>query len=331
DLARADIIRGVFARGHFNWAFRPVRSSWICKIRAACGNDKAEPWQEGRNGAPNRVLFRLFEPLDLSRLPRRAAAGGRARRGDRLEANPGRRRVQHGQPDSLRKPQQAQSTQGLLHAEGSRRLGEALRTQDRLPADRLPGEQREVHARRVRGARRGQAGALRDGGVRGVLERRPRHLEGGRARRHRRQGRARASTLLLLHRIRLVQGKAAREHRRADQARRFRQPDDVRRRLDVLRQRSPAAGARGAGGGMSRNADTDFWAKANAHLVRYGGAFSPVIAESAHGNWFTDADGRRILDFTSGQMSAILGHSHPEIVAVAQRYIGELDHLYSTI
>lgn len=82
---------------------------------------------------------------------------------------------------------------------------------------------------------------------------------------------------------------------------------------------------------MSRNADPAFWAKANAHLVRYGGAFSPVIAESAAGNWFTDADGRRILDFTSGQMSAILGHSHPEIVSVARHYIGELDHLYSTI
>lgn len=82
---------------------------------------------------------------------------------------------------------------------------------------------------------------------------------------------------------------------------------------------------------MSRNDDPDFWAKANAHLVRYGGAFSAVIAESAAGNWFTDADGRRILDFTSGQMSAILGHSHPEIVAVARHHIGELDHLYSTI
>ena len=82
---------------------------------------------------------------------------------------------------------------------------------------------------------------------------------------------------------------------------------------------------------MSRNADPDFWAKANAHLVRYGGAFAPVIAESAAGNHFTDADGRRILDFTSGQMSAILGHSHAEIVAVARRYIGELDHLYSTV
>jgi 2,2-dialkylglycine decarboxylase (pyruvate) len=82
---------------------------------------------------------------------------------------------------------------------------------------------------------------------------------------------------------------------------------------------------------MSKNADTEFWAKARAHLVRYGGTFAPVIAESAQGNWFTDADGRRILDFTSGQMSAILGHSHPEIVAVARQYVGELDHLYSSV
>ena len=82
---------------------------------------------------------------------------------------------------------------------------------------------------------------------------------------------------------------------------------------------------------MSRNDDPDFWARARAHLVRYGGAFAPIIAESASGNWFTDADGRRILDFTSGQMSAILGHSHPEVVAVARHYIGELDHLYSSV
>ena len=82
---------------------------------------------------------------------------------------------------------------------------------------------------------------------------------------------------------------------------------------------------------MSGNTDPDFWAKAHAHLVRYGGAFTPLIAERANGNFFTDADGRQILDFTSGQMSAILGHSHPEIVDVARRWIGELDHLYSTI
>jgi 2,2-dialkylglycine decarboxylase (pyruvate) len=82
---------------------------------------------------------------------------------------------------------------------------------------------------------------------------------------------------------------------------------------------------------MSANDDPDFWQKARAHLVRYGGAFAPVIAESAQGNWFTDADGKRILDFTSGQMSAIIGHSHPEIVAVVNDSMGKLAHLYSTV
>jgi 2,2-dialkylglycine decarboxylase (pyruvate) len=82
---------------------------------------------------------------------------------------------------------------------------------------------------------------------------------------------------------------------------------------------------------MSANDDPEFWGKARAHLVRYGGTFTPVIAESADGNWFTDADGSRILDFTSGQMSAILGHSHPEIVDVVQQGIAKLDHLYSSV
>ena len=31
---------------------------------------------------------------------------------------------------------------------------------------------------------------------------------------------------------------------------------------------------------MSGNIDPAFWAKANAHLVRYGGAVAPVIAET---------------------------------------------------
>jgi 2,2-dialkylglycine decarboxylase (pyruvate) len=35
---------------------------------------------------------------------------------------------------------------------------------------------------------------------------------------------------------------------------------------------------------MTGNSDPEFWAKARAHLVRYGGAFSPLIAESAAGN-----------------------------------------------
>jgi 2,2-dialkylglycine decarboxylase (pyruvate) len=79
------------------------------------------------------------------------------------------------------------------------------------------------------------------------------------------------------------------------------------------------------------NADSAFWEKARAHLVRYGGEFAPIIATRAQGSFMWDADGRRILDFCSGQMSAIVGHSHPEIVEVVRRFIGELDHLYSTV
>ena len=75
------------------------------------------------------------------------------------------------------------------------------------------------------------------------------------------------------------------------------------------------------------NADAAFWEKARAHLVRYGGEFAPFIAERAQGSYMWDAQGRRILDFCSGQMSAIIGHSHPEIVEVVRHSIGELDHL----
>jgi len=80
---------------------------------------------------------------------------------------------------------------------------------------------------------------------------------------------------------------------------------------------------------MTRNADADFWDRARRHLVRYGGVFAPLIIERAAGSFVYDADGRKILDFTSGQMSAILGHGHPEIAAVAAQHAGHLDHLFS--
>jgi 2,2-dialkylglycine decarboxylase (pyruvate) len=80
---------------------------------------------------------------------------------------------------------------------------------------------------------------------------------------------------------------------------------------------------------MSLNTAPDFWHRARRHLVRYGGSFEPLIIERAEGRFVYDADGRAILDFTSGQMSAVLGHCHPEIVAVVGEYIGKLDHLFS--
>ena len=66
-----------------------------------------------------------------------------------------------------------------------------------------------------------------------------------------------------------------------------------------------------AGSGDVGRADLE---RADRHLVRYGATLSPFIAERAAGAFVEDASGRRVLDFTSGQMSAILGHSHPEIV-----------------
>ncbi|MEV4969859.1 aspartate aminotransferase family protein [Streptomyces scopuliridis] len=72
-----------------------------------------------------------------------------------------------------------------------------------------------------------------------------------------------------------------------------------------------------------------FWADAERHLVRYGGEFTREIIDRAAGSFLYTADGRKVLDFTSGQMSAILGHSHPEIVATVQRQVATLDHLYS--
>ena len=82
---------------------------------------------------------------------------------------------------------------------------------------------------------------------------------------------------------------------------------------------------------MTAQADEAFWERARRHLIRYGGAFSPVVARRAEGSFVIDTSGRRILDLASGQMSSILGHSHPEIVAAVREGIGELDHLYSTI
>ncbi len=73
----------------------------------------------------------------------------------------------------------------------------------------------------------------------------------------------------------------------------------------------------------------DFWAAADRHLVRYGAIFTPSIITRAEGSYVYDDTGRAILDFTSGQMSAVLGHAHPDIVATVTEAMGSLDHLFS--
>lgn len=75
--------------------------------------------------------------------------------------------------------------------------------------------------------------------------------------------------------------------------------------------------------------DEESFQRAARHMMRYGATWSPFVAERAAGAFIEDGAGRRVLDFTSGQMSSILGHSHPEIVAVVTEMIGRLDHLFS--
>jgi 2,2-dialkylglycine decarboxylase (pyruvate) len=83
---------------------------------------------------------------------------------------------------------------------------------------------------------------------------------------------------------------------------------------------------------MTENSDAALWKKADRHLLRYmgvGGNFTTFVPERAEGSWLYDASGRKVLDFTSGQMSSVLGHAHPELVQAVHEAAGRLDHLFS--
>jgi 4-aminobutyrate aminotransferase-like enzyme len=67
--------------------------------------------------------------------------------------------------------------------------------------------------------------------------------------------------------------------------------------------------------------------KAQTSLIRYGGftVFLPVV--HCQGLYLYTANGRNILDFTSGHFSTVLGHGHPEIVETIAKHAAKLDHL----
>jgi 2,2-dialkylglycine decarboxylase (pyruvate) len=71
--------------------------------------------------------------------------------------------------------------------------------------------------------------------------------------------------------------------------------------------------------------------RANRHLLYFGSEFVKFVPVRAEGTWLYDKEGKRMLDFTSGQMSSVLGHSHPEIVATIQDASSKLDHLFSAM
>ena len=65
------------------------------------------------------------------------------------------------------------------------------------------------------------------------------------------------------------------------------------------------------------------------NLIRYGGDVYPEIVDKAQGCYVWDSTGKKILDFTSGQMCATVGHNHPNIVAAIRKSCDTALHLFS--
>ncbi|PHH66532.1 hypothetical protein CDD81_7007 [Ophiocordyceps australis] len=75
--------------------------------------------------------------------------------------------------------------------------------------------------------------------------------------------------------------------------------------------------------------ETELWEKADKHILSYGTAFHKDMITGARGVYLYSASGRRILDWTSGQMSCLLGHGNQEVVEVIESHARDLDHLFS--
>jgi len=75
--------------------------------------------------------------------------------------------------------------------------------------------------------------------------------------------------------------------------------------------------------------DPELRQAAKDHLIRYGGDTFPTLFRSASGTTVRDDEGREILDFTSGQMCATIGHNHPAIVRAIEESCRTAIHLFS--
>jgi 2,2-dialkylglycine decarboxylase (pyruvate) len=64
-------------------------------------------------------------------------------------------------------------------------------------------------------------------------------------------------------------------------------------------------------------------------LIRYAGGFAPFVVARAAGAWVETADGRRVLDFTSGQICSTIGHNHPRIAEAVRQALDRVMHLNS--
>jgi 2,2-dialkylglycine decarboxylase (pyruvate) len=67
------------------------------------------------------------------------------------------------------------------------------------------------------------------------------------------------------------------------------------------------------------------------HLIHYGRDFLDELIVRAKGSYLYTEDGRAILDFSSGQMCATIGHSHPKILKAIKKAGETVIHLDSTM
>ena len=75
----------------------------------------------------------------------------------------------------------------------------------------------------------------------------------------------------------------------------------------------------------------DWLKEAEDTLIRYCGEFSPILVEKANGAFIHTKDGKKILDFTSGQMCSIFGHNHEKIIKAINSATEDSIHLLSTM
>ncbi|KAJ5149180.1 Pyridoxal phosphate-dependent transferase major region subdomain 2 [Penicillium atrosanguineum] len=75
--------------------------------------------------------------------------------------------------------------------------------------------------------------------------------------------------------------------------------------------------------------ETELQAKTKKFLLNYGTKFNKDVICGSKGLYVYTVSGHKVLDWTSGQMSCLLGHGHPEIVKVIADHAASLDHLFS--
>src|SRR5262245_38799226 len=80
------------------------------------------------------------------------------------------------------------------------------------------------------------------------------------------------------------------------------------------------------------NVDQDQLLKdASSSILKFCTKFHPDVITRSSGMYIYTASGHKMLDWTSGQMSCLIGHGNPEVVEVIKKHAESLDHTFSTM